>query len=77
MEVTGSLPECSHLSAQQIMAETEVEEIVGMAATVEPLSSQLQDGPVMMYSVNPPTHTISSLQHFSPAVAFSKETSYG
>ena len=67
MEVTGSLPECSHLSAQQIMAETEVEEIVGMAATVEPLSSQLQYSSVMLYSVNPPSNTITSLQHFGPA----------
>ena len=67
MEVTGSLPECSHLSAQQIMAETEVEEIVGMAATVEPLSSQLQHGSLMFYSVNPPANTIPSLQHFRPA----------
>ena len=75
MEVTGSLPECSHLTAQQVVAEAEVEEIVGMTATVEPLSSQLQHTSVMLYSVNPPSNTITSLQHFGPAcqVSFSSK----
>ena len=53
------------------MTEAEVEEIVRMTATVEPLSSQLQDSSIMLDRVNPPTNTVSSLQYFSPAVSFS------
>ena len=50
------------------MTETEVEETVSVTPTVEPLSPQLQDATIMLYSVNPPTNTITSLQYFSPAV---------
>ena len=73
----GECSDLARLSSQEVMTETEVEEIVGVTATAQPLSSQLEHGPIMLYSVNPPTNTISSLQYFSPAVAFSNETSYG
>ena len=41
------LRECCDLSSQQMMAETEVEEIVRMTTTVEPLGAQLQDATIV------------------------------
>ena len=64
------LLESSHLSPQQIMTEAEVEQIVWVTAAVEPLGSQLQHSSIMLYSVDPPTHPVSSLQYFRPAVSF-------
>ena len=66
--MAGFLRECCDLSSQQMMAETEVEEIVRMTTTVEPLGAQLQDATIVLDGVNPPANTISGLQYLGPAV---------